>query len=115
MSTNTFPVLFNSQMLGAVPLTVYQVPSSPSGITLQDVQLKLTNVTAATRSVKVHAVPAAGSPNDGNAVALDMSIPPHDYILLPLERLGAQASVVAEADEADSVNIQAIGGKLHTP
>lgn len=115
MSTNTFPVLFNSQLLGNTVSTIYDVPSSPSGITLQDMQLKLTNVTDATRTVTVHAVPAAGSPNDTNAIAKEMSVPPRDYIMLPVERLGADGTIQGLADMAGSVNIQAIGGKLHTP
>lgn len=115
MSSNTFPVLFNSQMIGATASTVYDVPTTPAGITLQNLQLKLTNVTNATRTVTVYAVPSAGSPSPTNAVALDMAVPPNDYILIPVERLGNGGTIQALADTASAVNIQPIGGKLHTP
>lgn len=115
MSTNTFPVFFNSQMLGAAVSTLYEVPTSPSGISLQNLQLKCTNTTAATRTVTIYAVPTAGSPTPTNAVAADMSVPPNDYILVPVERLGNGGTIQALADVADAVNIQPIGGKLHTP
>lgn len=115
MSTNTFPVFFNSQLLGDTVNTLYTVPSSPSGITLQDLQVKLTNTTTATRSVSVYAVQSAGSPTPDNAVVYEMTIPPNDYVMVPVERLPNSASIQAAADIASAVSIQPIGGKLHTP
>ncbi|MDP5211365.1 hypothetical protein, partial [Microbulbifer sp. 2205BS26-8] len=87
MSTNTYPVFFNSIMLEDTISTLYAVPSSPSGTILQNLQIKITNTTSATRTVSVYAVPVSSSPAPDNAVALNMSIPPNDYILLPVERL----------------------------
>ena len=115
MSTNAYPVLFSSTLLGATNGTVYTVQSSPTTITLQDLQLKLTNVTAATRTVTIYAVPPSGAPDPSNAVAIEMSIPPYDYMILPVERLAAGGSIQGLASAAASVNISPIGGKLHTP
>lgn len=115
MSTNTFPLLFNSQMLGATAATIYTVPGSPSGITLQNLQLKFTNVTAATRTITAYAVPSGGSESPTNAIVLDMSVPPNDYVVIPVERLGASGQIIAFCDAASSVTIQPIGGKLYTP
>lgn len=115
MSTNTYPVLFNSTMLGAALSTIYTLAASPSTSILQDLQVKLTNVSAATRTVTLYAVPSGGSVAPATAVAFELSIPPYDYIILPVERLGAGGTLQGFASAADSINIQPIGGKIHTP
>lgn len=115
MSTNTFPVLFDTQMLGSTLSTPYSVPSTPSGQNLQNLQLKFTNVTAATRTITAHAVPSGSSATPSNAIALEMSVPPNDYIIIPVPRLGNDGSIQALCDQGSSVNISPIGGKLHTP
>ncbi|MFD1216416.1 hypothetical protein [Microbulbifer celer] len=44
-----------------------------------------------------------------------MSVPPNDYIIIPVPRLANGGSIQALADQASSVNVAPIGGKLHTP
>ena len=115
MSTNTYPVLFSSTLLGAIVNTLYTVQATPDSITLQDLQLKITNTSAATRTVSIYAVPKGGSVGAATAVALNMSIAPRDYIILPIERLAAESTIQGLADVANDVNVQPIGGKLHSP
>ncbi len=114
MATNTFPVFFESAYLAAENSGIYSVPASPSTVVLQEMTIKCTNVTAATRTVTLYAS-ASGTQGPDNAVALNMSVPPYDYILLPVHRLPASGVIEGFCDEANSVTIQAIGGKLHTP
>lgn len=115
MSTNEFPVFFDTQMLGSTLSTPYDVPTTPSGVILQNLQLKLTNTSAATRTVSVYAVPSGSSPDPSNAIVLEMSVPPRDYIVVPVQRLANGGTIQALADQAGAVNIAPIGGKLHTP
>ena len=115
MSTNEFPVLFNSTLLTTSQAEIYAVPSSPSGIQLHDLQLKLTNVSSATRTVDLWAIPSGGSASDTTAIVVDFPIPPKDYVLVPLERLGASGTIEGLADQGSAVTIQPVGGKLHTP
>ncbi|WP_299942117.1 hypothetical protein [uncultured Microbulbifer sp.] len=115
MSTNTYPVFFNSAMLEDTVSILYRVPRSPSGTILQNLQVKITNTTSATRSVSVYAVPASSEPAPHNAVALNMSVPPNDYLLLPVERLANEGSIQAHADEPEALSAQPIGGKLYIP
>ena len=75
MSTNEYPVFFDSVFVGASAATVYTVP--PDQI-LQDMVLKVTNTDSTARTITVYAVPyielASGS-HDGadNASALSDS------------------------------------------
>lgn len=115
MSTNTYPVLFSSTLLGATISTLYTVPATPTTGTLQDLQLKLTNTSAATRTVTLYAVPSGRSVDVSTAIVVDMAVAPKDYILLPVERLGAGGTIQGLADVAADVSVQPIGGKLHTP
>lgn len=115
MSTNTYPVFFQSLLLDSSSGEIYTVPASPTTITLQDLKVKLTNTTAATRLVTVYAVPSGSAESNANAVLRLMSVPPYDYIMAAVPRLGAGGQIRALSDVTGSVSISAIGGKLHTP
>ena len=115
MSSNSFPELFGRQLLGDSTGTVYSVPSAPSTQTLQNLQLMLTNVTGSAVTASVYAVPNAGSASNENALCIDLAVPANDYVLIPVERLPAGASIQGVASAAASINIAPIGGKLHTP
>lgn len=115
MSTNTFPLFFNSVLLGTSNASMYTVPASPTTIILQDLQVKITNVTAATRQVTMYALPSGASASDTYKIAPEMSVPPFDFIIVPVPRLSAGGSVQGFADAASSLTVQPIGGKLHTP
>lgn len=115
MSTNTYPVLFSSTLLSAINNTIYTVPASPISIILQDLQLKITNTSTATRTVTLYAVPDGANVDVSTAIVVDMAIPPKDYLILPAERLGAGGSIQGFADVASVISVQPIGGKLHTP
>tara|TARA_R110002074_G_scaffold222928_1_gene393754 strand:- start:8 stop:355 length:348 start_codon:yes stop_codon:yes gene_type:complete len=114
MSTNSYPLLFSSTMLTVSDATVYEVPDTPITLTLQDLTLKLTNVTAATATASIYAVDAGGSASPANAAALDISVPAKDFILIPAPRLAAGSTISASASSDNAISIQAVTGKLHT-
>lgn len=115
MSTNIFPVFFDGTLLTTATQTLYSVPSSPTNTILQEMQIKLTNITNGAQQVSVWAVPSGQSINDGFAVALNAVIPPNSFVLIPVQRLAAGGTIQAIAGVADAVNIAPVGGKLHTP
>lgn len=115
MSANTYPIFFNSAYLDSTNGTIYTAPASPSTITVQDLQLKITNTTTATHTVTIYVVASGGTATSALAVAVNMSVPPNDYILIPVPRFGAGATLQGFADTADALNVQAVGGKTHTP
>ena len=53
-------------------------------------------------------------PLDLNAVVKQISIPPRDFVLVPVPRLDSEAEIYALASSASAITIQAIGGKLRT-
>lgn len=53
-------------------------------------------------------------PLDLNAVVKQISIPPRDFVLVPVPRLDGGAEIYGLASAASTVTIQAIGGKLRT-
>lgn len=185
MSTNRYPVFFNSTQLGTSSSLIYTVPLDE---TLQDMVVKLTNTSGITATATVYVVApttessgvhdgsdnasvltdstkswttdewvgykvknltdgsaaiitantattitgtlSGGSENDWdisdnyevvhaplsfNEAVPTTSIPANDYILVPLGRLGSGGEIHAKSGTADVVNIQPIGGKLHTP
>ena len=114
MSTNSYPLLFTSTLLTGTEGLVYATPTVPPTLTLQDLTIKLTNVTNATATASVWAVPSGGVSGVTNAVVLDMSIPAKDFILIPVERCSAGSSINALASSIDAITIQAVTGKLHT-
>ncbi len=115
MSTNTYPNFFPSQDLGDTATPLVSVASLPATIQLQDLQLKFFNHTTTTRTVTAYAIPSGASAADRYAVVKDFPIPPNDFIIVPVPRVSAGGVVSALADTAASVNVQAIGGKFHTP
>lgn len=114
MSTNTYPIFFESSYLADSNAGIYNVPSMPTGTILQELTIKCTNVTAATRVVTIYAS-TSGSEGANNAIALNHSVPPYDYILIPVPRIAANGVIEGYCDVANSVTVQAIGGKLHVP
>ena len=114
MSTNSYPLLFSSTILTTIEASAYEVPVTPPTLTLQDLTLKLTNVTAATATASVWGIPAGSASSITTATAIDVSIPAKDFILIPVERLSAGASITALASSTDAITIQAVTGKLHT-
>lgn len=115
MSTNTFPVLFSVTQLTDVASTLYTVPSNVSNQTLQDLQIKFANTGTGSDTVTAYAVPDGGSATLANAICVDLAIPPNDYVLIPVERLPAGATIQALASTTSVINAAPIGGKLHTP
>lgn len=115
MSTNTFPVFFDGTLLTTTTQTLYSVPSSPSSSILQEMQIKLTNITNQAQAVSVWAVPSGQGISDSFAIALDTVIAPNSFLLIPTQRLAAGGTIQAIASIADAVNIAPVGGKLHTP
>lgn len=115
MSVNTFPVLFDGTALNATVDTIYTVPSDLSGNILQELQLKLTNITNTQQQVSAWAVPSGQSAADRYALALDHPIAPNSFILIPVQRLAAGGSIQASTVNAGTVNIAPVGGKIHTP
>ena len=116
MSTNTYPVFFVSAYLSDSNAGIWTMPASAASTAiLQELTLKLTNVTAATRICTIYAF-SSGSANINNAVIYSHSVPPYDYILVPIPRIsGSSAAIQGFCDVASSVTAQAIGGKLHVP
>lgn len=116
MSTNTYPVFFASAYLADSNSGIWTMPASAASTTiLQELTLKLTNVTAATRVCTVYAF-SSGTANLNNAVISNHSVPPYDYILIPIPRIsGSSAVIQGFCDVANAVTAQAIGGKLHVP
>ncbi len=113
MSTNTYPIFFESAFLGSSNAGIYTVTGNTNTI-LQELTLKFTNVTAATRQITIYAF-SSGLASNTNAIAVNHSVPPNDYILLPIPRILKGGSIQGFCDAAASVNVQAIGGRLHTP
>ena len=113
MSTNSYPLLFSSAMLNDTAGAIYSVPSTPVTATLQDLTVKLTNVTVATCTASLWSVNVGDVASNTNAVVLDISIPAKDFVLVPVERMPAESSLSALASAIDSVTIQAISGKIH--
>lgn len=186
MSTNEYPVFFQSQLLGTTPKLIYTVPA---GKTLQDLQLKITNtdstgitttvycvqdiaesqltnyhdgaddaavltdsiqswevdqwvgykiinntdgsegIITANTATTITATLSGGTgddwdigdeysiyhtPSPVNAIYPSRSVPANDYDLVPVERANAGSGIYASASTALLVNIQAIGGKLHS-
>lgn len=115
MSTNAYPVFFNSTALDSANGLIYTVPSSPTTIILQELQIKVVNTSEATHTVTIYAVPSGGAASTSNAAAINMSVPPYDYVLIPVPRMAAGGTVEGFADTASVLSVQPIGGKLHTP
>lgn len=115
MSTNTYPLFFNSQYLPSANGVIYTAPVSPTTIVVQELQLKISNTTAATHAVTLYAVPSGESAAVDKAIAVEMSVPPYDYILLPVPRIAAGATIEGFTDTAEVLTVQPVGGKLHTP
>ena len=108
----TFPTA-NPLVLSTSTQTFLTVPST-SGLVARDLVVKITNSTAATRLVSVYGVPSGGTASTGNAVAYEMSVPPKDYVLIPVGRLGASGTVQAAAD-ATGLLITLESGNYYTP
>ncbi len=115
MSTNSYPNFFDSQYLKNTNDTIYNVPTSPSTQMLQHLQVKLANVTEATRLVTLYAVPPDESADDKYAIVKSITVPARDYIYILVPVIDAGGSLEGFADSASAVNIQAISGRLHTP
>lgn len=114
MASNTYPLFFESAYLASSNAGIYTVPDSPTTTILQQLTLKCTNVTAATRVVTIYAS-TSGAQGANNAIALNMSVPPYDYIEIPVPRIAAGGAIEGFCDAENSVTVQAIGGKLHVP
>ena len=113
MSTNTYPIFFESSYLSDSASSIYILSGASTSI-LQDLVLKFTNLTGATRLVTAYAY-TSGSPSLENALIYNHTVPPYDYIEVPVPRIGNGGKVDAFCDVASAVNVQAIGGKIHVP
>jgi len=116
VSSNTTPVFFAPVFLAAANAGIWTMPSSAASTAiLQEMTLKFHNRTAATRVVTAYAF-SSGTASTSNEVCFELTVPPKDYILVPVHRVeGATAAIQGFCDIANSVTVAPIGGKLHVP
>lgn len=106
--------LFEPFMLAATDSTLL-TNSKAAGTILRGGRVRFTNVTGSTRQYTIYAVPSGGTSGPSNAFALTRSLAANssEEIDVPLLKVGD--SLVAKADAAASVNVQAVNGAYFTP
>ncbi len=76
--------------------------------------VRVTNVTEATRTVTLYAVPSSGSASDTNAIVKNFAVPSNDYVLVSVPYLEDGDTLQGKADQASALNIQFEKGDSYT-
>ena len=114
MSSIEFTKLFEPKLLTTVAVEIFNV-STPSGKLLRNCVVQISNTTSSTRLLNIWAIPDTDSATVTNAIALNKSIPPYDYIYIDIPELQSGDAVHASIDVNANVNIQYASGNLFTP
>lgn len=101
--------LFEPAALGTSAATYYTVPSAS---TLRNSTIRLTNVTAASVTATVHAVPLSASATASNAILYGYAIPANGYIDLTIPTLKTGDTIQALAGAVTSITIHSLDGVL---
>ncbi|MBY4730740.1 hypothetical protein K6V90_09370 [Cupriavidus pauculus] len=110
----TYEKLFQPFMLATTDSTLF-TNNKAAGTILRGGRVRVTNVTNAARQYTIYCVPSAGSSSTTNAAPLTKSIAAFQYEDVDIPLMAVGDSLVAKADAATSVNIQAIAGAYFTP
>jgi len=110
----TFIPLFAPSQLTNAAASIYPVPASPASTFLTSAVVKLANTTNAAVTATLYAVPAAGTPVDGNTFFPTVSIPANSYIDVTVPQIAAGGSLQAKAGANSSITISCISGALYS-
>lgn len=110
----TYEKLFEPFLLTATDSTL-MTNNKAAGTVLRGGRVSFTNVTAAARTFTIYAVPAAGTSAPTNSFAFSRSLGANQSLELDIPLLKVGDSLVAKADVAASVNVQAVNGAYFTP
>ena len=109
----TYSKLFEPNQVDNVALeTLLTVPASPTTTLLRNGRLRFVNTTAGAVTITCHAVPAAGSASDTNALLKAVSINANSYVDVDLPVLKAGDFVQAQAGAATSISAHMVDGVL---
>lgn len=109
MAAIDYTKLFEPAALTTSAVEYYAVPT---GKTLRNGMVRLTNVTAGAVTADVHAVPASGLVGDDNAVIKGYSINANSYIDVELPIMKAGDEIHALAGAATSITMHYLDGAL---
>jgi hypothetical protein len=94
--------------------TLYTVPSDPSTTIARGVRVRFSNTTAGAITVRVWAVPDAGSTADSNTALPTTSIAANGYLDIQISVLAAGDTLRALASAATSITATCLDGFLQS-
>ncbi len=109
----SFGKLFQPTLLSSDGANLYTADTTATGV-LRNILLHVANVSSATRTVTVHAIPSGGSPASTNKIANAMSVPVNDYILITVPYLEDGDRIYAEADQDSALTAHFVSGDTFT-
>jgi predicted NAD/FAD-dependent oxidoreductase len=104
MATLT-PISGSIVQLGAAETTIYTATAQTLSVTL-----RLSNITAAAKTVELHVVPSGGSASDTNAHLKTYSIPANDYADIVIGNIASGTVISGLASAGTSVNAAILTG-----
>lgn len=111
----SFSKLFEpNQVDNAAPETLYIVPTAPSTSLLRNDRVRFANTTASAATIKVWAVPLAGSAADTNVFLPTTSIPANSYLDVDIPLMKAGDFIQAQAGTATAISASAIDGFIQS-
>jgi hypothetical protein len=94
--------------------TMYTVPVDPDTTIARGVRVRFSNTTAGAISIRVYAVPAAGSPADSNTALPTTSIAANGYLDVQIPVLASGDMLQALASGATSITATCLDGFLQS-
>jgi hypothetical protein len=111
----TFGRLFAPTVVAAGTAgTLYTVPVDPDTTIARGVRVRFSNTTAGAITVRVWAVPAAGSPTDGNTALPTTSIAASGYLDVQIPVLASGDMLQALASAATAITATCLDGFLQS-
>lgn len=108
----TYSKFFEPTVLTTSAATFFTVPATPASNLLRGGRVRLTNTTTSAKTVRLHAVPSAGSVADANAFFFDQTVPANGYVDVDVPIMKAGDTLQGLASATPGVQIAAIAGGL---
>lgn len=114
MALNFTPLFDSKQVDNAAVDTLLTVPAAPANVLFRNGRIRFVNTTAGFVTIKVWAIPAAGTAADSNVCLPTTSIGVNGFIDVDIPVLKAGGFVQAQAGAATSVTAEQMDGFIQS-